>query len=226
MRRSKAVTGLAASVFLLVASPILAQSTGALPDPAKPAQPWPSASAPPPPAPSPSTPPPPPAPPSSAPPPTGAVPTQPPPPPGAYGYPPYPPPYPPPVYPSPGAYYPPGYYQPPPYGGTPYPYGYDQPKPKPKYPDDAAVQTSPYFDLVAGGIALDQRYDQFLAVGLQAGIYLASRVRLAARGLLLTEKSGDNADSYGLIDSGYSPDDSERASFIYGASLGVAPILR
>jgi hypothetical protein len=233
MHRGTVPAGLCGAVFVFSALQSGAQtppsSKGSLPDPAAPTQPWPPPSAPPPPPPAPpATAPPAPAPTTTAPPPTGAAPTQPPPPPGASPYPyAYPPPYP--GYPPPGAYYPPpgAYYPPQPYGAVPYPYGYEQPpKPKPQYPEDAAAQTSPFIDLLAGGIALDQRYDQFLAVGGQAGLYLGARVRLAIRGLMLSDKSGDDVDAYPLLSSGYSPVESDKANFIYGASLGAAPVVR
>jgi hypothetical protein len=210
------------SVIALDAAAQTPSSRGALPDSPTPS---PAAStAPPAPAPAPA--PPPSAPPPATPAPTGAPP--PPssaPPPSAYGYPAYPPSYPP-----PSAYYPQGYYPPPAGYGYGYPaYGYEQPKPpKPKYPEDAAAQTTPYVDLVAGGIALDQRFDQFLAVGVQGGLYLGGRVRIAVRGLLLSEQSGDDVDAYqeDLLASGYSPVDSDKAALIYGASLGGAPVVR
>ena len=162
--------------------------------------------------------------PARSPPPPSSVPPQPAPPPGYY---PPPPGY---VYPPPGySYPPPGYYYPPPPSYA----EWAQPaQRKPQYPDDAAGQTSPYLDLLAGGIVLDNRFEHLMAIGVQGGAYLATRVRITARVLMFTSGPDDNyARDYNYYDStpfpsGFSPVASDKPVLLYGASLGAAPVVR
>jgi hypothetical protein len=148
-------------------------------------------------------------------------------PPAPYPYP-YPYPYAPySGYPAqPGGYpppsnYPPGWYPPTYYAPEP-----DRPKvAKKRYPEDAAAQTSPFFDALAGGTTWDERYSNFLAVGAQVGGYLGGWVRVAPKALLFaSEPEDDNTSNFdgSFGGNGFSPDSSEPASFLYGASLGVA----
>lgn len=162
------------------------------------------------------------------------LPPQPGPPPGqaqpAYPPPGYPPagPYPPPQQYPPGygyGYPPPGYYYPPPgYAwGAP-------PAPKPRFPDDAAGQTTPYLDMLMAGIAVDKRYDHFFTVGVQGGVYLASRVRIVGRVLLFTTEPEDDLtnDYYydEVVPAGYTASSSEPPAVVFGGVIGVAPVVR
>lgn len=172
-------------------------------------------------------------PPPAAPPPTGQT-GQPPPPPPGYSYPyPYPrgqgapgapPPgygYPPPGYAPQGyyppGYYPPGYYPPPPQARAPE-------APKPRLPDDAAVQTSPFLDLVLGGLHLDQRFDSFFNIGVQLGAYLGGMVRATGRVVLFpSEPDDDYSFGFDNLDGGnYITRDSESPALLYGGTLGIA----
>ena len=118
-----------------------------------------------------------------------------PPPPGAYPYPVYPPPY--------GYAY--GYYYPPPLPALP----------KPRYPNNSAVLSTPFLDLLVAGVSWEHRFAQFLDVGAQAGLYLGERVRLTVRAAIPTDTLNDEYYAY----PGRTP--SPNASFLYGASAGI-----
>jgi len=212
MRVSSAGLPWLLAVTLAHAQP--AGSSGALP-PAPP----PPAPPPPPPAPSGAAVPPPAAPPvTSAPAPPAAAPADAPPPPGYPGY----------GYPPNGWVYP---YGPPPYGYAPYGYWAPPPRaPKPEYPEDAAARTTPFLDMLTAGVVADKRYQHFFTVGVQAGTYLAARVRVVGRALLFTSEPDDDmqVDYYGNGDlpAGYTPVASERPAVLFGGSVGVAPVAR
>lgn len=176
-------------------------------------------------------------------PPPGPAPTAPPPGPAPTAPPPqaYPPPsYPPASYPPPGGYpppqqYPPGYgygYPPPGYYYPPPGYGWGAPArpPRPEYPEDAAGQTTPYLDMLMAGIAVDKRYDHLFTVGVQGGVYLASRVRIVGRVLLFTTEPdddlGDDYYSNEVLPAGYTPKSSDRPALVFGGAVGVAPVVR
>jgi len=69
----------------------------------------------------------------------------------------------------------------------PLPYGYYYPAPlrpplpKPRFPDDAAVATSPFLDAIVAGVSWQNRVTQPLNVGAEAGVYLGGRLRVVAR---------------------------------------------
>jgi hypothetical protein len=143
-----------------------------------------------------------------------------------YGYPPYG--YPPPGYGQPGygqsGY--PGY--PPPYGYPPGYYPYPPRKerePVRRYPDDAAVRSSPFIEMIVGGQSFSKRFMSFFNVGLQLGAFFASRIRVAGRVQMFP---ADPDDEYGYssfdgsLPQGFSPTDSEPPAFLFGGALGVA----
>jgi hypothetical protein len=114
--------------------------------------------------------------------------------------------YPYPLYPAPPGYaY--GYYYPPP-----------PEVPKLRYPDNAAVSSTPFFDLLVAGVSWENRFSQFLDVGAQAGVYLGERVRLTVRGAIPSDKLND--EYY----SDRAPLRSPDAAFLYGASAGVVVV--
>lgn len=177
------------------------------------------------------------------PPPSQPPPEQPAPPPGPAQPPPAQPPpgyppagYPPAGYPPPGYSpqgYPPGYGPQGPYGYPVYP-APQQPArpPKPVPPQDAAVQTSPFLDMLVAGVVLDRRFDHLFNIGLQGGAYLGGRVRLAARAIMFTsEPSDDLSYDYGgfgsseeIIAPGFIVDPSDPPLFLFGASLGLVAV--
>lgn len=135
---------------------------------------------------------------------------------------PYPaqPPYYAPYPPQQGYGYPPGYAYPP-------PVYYAPERPRPRYPDDAAAQASPFFELLVGGVGWDKRFSQFFNVGMQAGLYLGGRVRVTVRGLLLTSEPNDDGEyTDRVLTDGFVTEPSDSPSFLYGASLGFAGIAR
>ncbi|MES1179351.1 MAG: hypothetical protein ABUL62_33855 [Myxococcales bacterium] len=120
--------------------------------------------------------------------------------------------------PAPVAYPYPLYPAPPPYA-----YGYYYPPPppiipKPRYPENAAVSSTPFLDVLVAGVSWEDRFSQFLDVGAQAGVYLGERVRLAVRGAIPTDKLNDE---YYTDRSTYRSKD---AAFLYGASAGIVAV--
>ncbi len=114
---------------------------------------------------------------------------------------------------APAALPPPGYYYPPPPG-----YYYpapEAPRPaRPRFPDNAAVVSSPFFDALIGAVAWGDRFSHGLSLGGQVGVYLAERVRLAAR---LTVPSSRVSVIGNVITA-------EQPSFFWGASAGVVAV--
>ena len=111
---------------------------------------------------------------------------------------------------------------PPPGYGYGYGYYYPPPPPKPRYPADAAASSTPFLDLVLVGAPWENRFSQFLNVGVQGGAFLGGRLRLTARLALPTETLNDeyyDGSSYPLR-----PVDSKSASFLYGASAGIVAV--
>ncbi|MEI9950083.1 MAG: hypothetical protein WDO74_14205 [Pseudomonadota bacterium] len=140
--------------------------------------------------------------PQAAPAPPAAATTSPPGPPGAYPAP-YPYPYPPP---PPGYAY--GYYYPPP----PLP-----PAPPPlRFPDDAAVSSSPFFDAIVVAADWQHRVSEAVSLGAQAGVYIAGRVRLTAKIAFPTESVGDQQLDFESA--------TKVPSFFYAFSVGFAAV--
>jgi len=132
--------------------------------------------------------------------------------------------------PLPAAPAPPPGAAPAPYPGypPPLPYGYYYPPPlppplaKPRFPDDAAVTTSPFLDAVVGGVSWENRISQPLNVGAQAGVYLGGLVRLVARAAVPASDSTDQPGFDSSFDSsGYQRRTSDTPALLYGASAGV-----
>lgn len=102
--------------------------------------------------------------------------------------------------------------------------------PAPRYPPDAAVRTSPWFDLTVGSFLWTDRIDEFMNVGIQVGAYLGKRVRLSGRAFMPTEDADDqyptfNDDPFGSLDNdSFVLVDSEPARFLFGANLGVVAV--
>jgi len=138
--------------------------------------------------------------PSAAPPPASAPAPAPAPPPAAYPAPyPYPYPYP---YPPPGYAY--GYY---------YPQPASPPKPPPlRFPEDAAVASTPFFDAIVVAADWQHRVSQAVTVGAQGGVYIAGRVRVTAKIAFPTETISDQQADFG---SGSKP-----PAFFYAFSAG------
>jgi hypothetical protein len=93
--------------------------------------------------------------------------------------------------------------------------------PKPEYPEDAAVQTSPWIDALAPALYFNDRFDSAFDFGLQGGGYLGHAVRLAARVVFHT---GNDEEDYYFSSpnaAGYYYPSTESPSLMYGASAGV-----
>ena len=158
-------------------------------------------------------------------------PTEPPPPaePAAPGQPPPGPYYPYPPYPYPPPYGVPPGYPPPPYYWSPPEQSAAPPKPRPRYPSDSAVRTWPFFDVLVGGINMENRLQHFLALGLEAGVFLGDIVRLAPQISMFSSEADDDLqpfESSDTIPADFQPEPSESASLLYGGSLGFALISR
>ncbi|MEI9937731.1 MAG: hypothetical protein WDO69_10980 [Pseudomonadota bacterium] len=116
-----------------------------------------------------------------------------------------------PAYPAPYPYP----YAPPPPG---YPYGYYYPPPPPppplRFPDDAAVSSTPFFDAIVVAADWQHRFSQAVNLGAQAGVYVAGRLRLTAKIAFPTESTGDWEEDFGS--------DAKAPSFFYAFSAGFA----
>jgi hypothetical protein len=128
---------------------------------------------------------------------------------------------------------------PPGYAPYPYPYPYAPPGTTYEYaapppipsaadllPDDAAVRTTPFIDLLVGSYGFDQRVGSFFNIGAQAGAYLGQIVRLSGRVMMTTD---DVHDNYSQYDDSGSPDafiqqDSKDASLLYGFTGGIVAV--
>ena len=128
-----------------------------------------------------------------------------------------------PAAPSP-AYLPPGYgyYYPPPY------YLLPPPRVKERFPDNAAVSSSPFVDMIVASVSWQNRVSQFFNVGVQGGTYVAGRVRLTANIILPTSGLTDDYEpaykSSGTGGGYYVRQESKAASLFYGASLGIVAL--
>jgi hypothetical protein len=132
---------------------------------------------------------------------------------------------PPPTSPAP---YPAGPYPPAPYGyPPPLPYGYYYPPlallpPKPRFPEDAAVLTSPFIDAIVGGASWQDRISQPLNFGVQAGAYLGRRVRLVARAAFPSSGVDDQSGFDSSLEAlDYERRPSNAPIVLYGASAGI-----
>jgi hypothetical protein len=130
--------------------------------------------------------------------------------------------------PAPGAA-PPATY-PPPYGYPPPGYAYYYPpqmvRARNPFPDNAAVASTPFIDVIAASVSWENRFSQFSNVGLQAGAYVAGRLRISANIILPTSALTD--DYYTEYDTAgmgyYSYQYSKPASLLWGATVGVVAV--
>ncbi len=92
----------------------------------------------------------------------------------------------------------------------------------------AAAQTSPFLDLLIAGMAFDRRFDHLFNIGIQGGVFLGGRVRVAGRFILLTSEPDDDFsnsfDDRDMLDAGFQADASDPAALVYGGSIGFAGI--
>ena len=103
-----------------------------------------------------------------------------------------------------------------------YEYYYRPPAPpKPRFNDDAAVSSTPFFDLVLVGANWENRYSEFLILGAQAGVFVAGRVRLTARIAFPMESVHDEYYSSGFDQRQVN---SKALSLLYGASAGIVAV--
>ena len=140
----------------------------------------------------------------------------------------------PPAYPP--AQYPYPYPYPYPYGQPPG-YGYPQPawSPPPQADKKArlpppaphtAVRSSPFLNLVLGGVLVNRHYSSAFNPGVEAGLFIADRVRVAARVMVpLAEPDDDYGfDDEPLASQGFQPVPSETPSLIGALSLGFVAV--
>jgi hypothetical protein len=166
-----------------------------------------------------------------------------PPPPPPQGQPQYPPPYyyPPPSYPPPYYYPPPGYPPPgyPPQGYPPQsypppgsaPYAYPPPESKPrrppeKLPEDLAARTTPFIDAMVAAGGLEDRFSHAFDIGVQAGTFVAARLRIAARLIAFTSSPEDSIESPAFSLDEFAPTKSDSPSVMYGGAVGLAALSR
>jgi hypothetical protein len=87
------------------------------------------------------------------------------------------------------------------------------------------VESSPYVEMLIGGQSFSKRFMSFFNVGLQLGVFLGGRVRLAGRVLMFPADPDDEYSSDSSFESflqnGFSPDNSEPPAFLFGGSAGV-----
>jgi hypothetical protein len=87
-------------------------------------------------------------------------------------------------------------------------------------------------DLLVAGIAQDKRFDHLFNVGMQTGAYLAGRLRVAARFIMLTSEPDDDlAQSSAPFENDDLPDGfvvqaSDAPIIVYGGSLGFSVVAR
>jgi len=98
-----------------------------------------------------------------------------------------------------------------------YPYGYYYyPPPPPRFADDAAVSSSPFVDATLVGLDWQHRFSEPVNVGVQAGVFVAGRLRLTAKLAFPTEDVRDSEGQFGR--------QSKQPSFFYAFSAGVAAV--
>jgi hypothetical protein len=100
-------------------------------------------------------------------------------------------------------------------------YGYYYPPPPPlppplRFPDDAAVSSTPFFDAILVATDWEHRISESVSLGAQAGVYVAGWLRLTAKIAFPTEGIGDQDADFG---SG-----TKAPSLFYAFSVGVAAV--
>jgi hypothetical protein len=90
------------------------------------------------------------------------------------------------------------------------------------------VSSSPFLDLLVTSVSWQNRFSEFLDVGLQGGVYLAGRVRLTANVLFPTSALTDSYDPdySAYLNTGYyyARQPSKSASVIFGVGLGIVAV--
>jgi hypothetical protein len=124
-----------------------------------------------------------------------------------------------------GAYpqgYPPGYSPPPGYGYPPpgyYPYPPADSQERESLPSNAAVRSSPFFDLLVGGFVFEDRIDSWMALSVEAGLFIGDLLRISLlAGMPMTDPNDNFYDS----DSGSYGGNSPSPDFIWGGNVGLA----
>jgi len=101
-----------------------------------------------------------------------------------------------------------------------YPYGYyyypPPPPPPPRFAEDAAVSSTPFVDATLVGLDWQRRFSEPVNVGVQAGVFVAGRLRLTAKIAFPTEDVRDSEGQFGR--------QSKQPSFFYAFSAGVAAV--
>jgi hypothetical protein len=77
--------------------------------------------------------------------------------------------------------------------------------------------------VTVASVALQDRFSEFLNLGVQGGVFLADRVRVTARFAIPTDRAG--VDELGVDRSyPYRSVDSKKYSLLYGATVGVVAV--
>jgi len=108
--------------------------------------------------------------------------------------------------------------------GPEYPPPYYYGRLKVRFPDHAAVSTSPFLDMTIASVSWENRIEQFLNVGAQFGAYLGERVRVTARVALPTSSLSDQFSHSAYEDGNTIIEKSKAASLFYGATLGIVAV--
>jgi hypothetical protein len=78
---------------------------------------------------------------------------------------------------------------------------------------------------VIGGLNFEQRITSLFNVGLQIGVYVARRVRIAALGLVFSTDAQDDYSQYdgpSDVPENYNLEESDNPNLLYGAAVGYA----
>jgi hypothetical protein len=86
--------------------------------------------------------------------------------------------------------------------------------PPPRFSDEAAVASSPFFDAIIATADWKNRFSDVVTVGAQAGVFVATRVRLTAKIAFPMESLGDEQANFGT--------GAKSPSFFYALSAGFA----
>jgi hypothetical protein len=95
------------------------------------------------------------------------------------------------------------------------------PTPRQVWPEDAAVQSSPFMDATISLISLEDRFLDPLVFGIGFGAYLGRLVRVVARLEMPSTSDGDERYDDSGYTSGYSPESAGSVTLLYGGSVGI-----
>jgi hypothetical protein len=88
------------------------------------------------------------------------------------------------------------------------------------------VRSSPFVEMLVGGQNFSKRFESYFNVGLQLGLFVGGRIRIAGRVLMFPADPDDDFRSdtdYGqTLAPGFFPESSEPPSFLFGGSVGFA----